>query len=173
MRIFKSNTRSLGGTPLVLNFLTNSEIPDGHAGLIPFGLITSHPGLGATLPQGQGALSIIFPKISVPEAIVKDLAITRIQEFERAVQSGKEVEPIALSSALEWGQHGWILKEYKEVLARYFDGDLSPSYGFAWSAEKIELDDPYCQYYRLENVEVLVTGVPNGHPSWDGNDKLS
>ena len=137
--------------PLTLNFTRPSGIPAKTTGLIPAGFLTSaDTQLGVALEHGEGALGVILPEYPIPEDTVEKL-------YSQGVERSEESE-IDWVNAL---QAGWIMELAGRIREEFFEESSlnTPSVQFEWNPEE-------WSKARIVRAEMIMKGVPNGHPLW-------
>lgn len=167
-------------SPLKLNFLRNTDVPEGKSGIIPAGMITSpFSGLGGTITAKDGALGIILPEYPVPDEKFGEIVLSAVDGVEREFtrNGGRASEFTNLAFMIDIGQSSWVTQRVNDIRNTFFESDNSdlspPTVSLTWDDEQAVWDDFYCVYNKLRHVEAFVKGTPNGHPMWDGLDILS
>lgn len=137
--------------PVTLNFTKPLAVPQGKTLLVPAGMITSDDTqLGVALSPGEGALGVILPESPIPDH--------RVEELYREGVERSEESDINWVDAL---QAGWIMELAGRIRQEFFKEDSlsQPTVQFEWNGEEWSKS-------RILRAEIIMKGVPNGHPLW-------
>ncbi len=157
-----SNFHEVNGEPwhtrgtIGLKFIRARETPgEDLIGIIPPGMITSpDTDLGTTLSPGKGALGVDLAECPIPE-----------DQIEALYQKGLEMSEESEHNWVNVLQSNWVADLAKRLQQTFFEqSDIeSPTVQVWWNPDRAAKT-------RILRAEIIMTGTPNGHPYWDGNE---
>lgn len=157
-----SNFHEVNGEPwhtrgtIGLKFIRARETPgEDLIGIIPPGMITSpDTDLGTTLSPGKGALGVDLAECPIPE-----------DQIEALYQKGLEMSEESEHNWVNVLQSNWVADLAKRLQQTFFEqSDIeSPTVQVWWNPDRAAKT-------RILRAEIIMTGIPNGHPYWDGNE---
>jgi hypothetical protein len=159
-----SNFQEVSGEPwntrgmIALKFIRAREtLGEDLTGMVPPGMITSaDTDLGATLSPGRGALGVQLAECPIPE-----------DRLEALYQKGLEMSEESEHNWVNVLQSNWVAELAQKLQQTFFEqSDIdSPTVQVWWNPDRAAKT-------RILRAEIIMTGTPNGHPYWDGNEVM-
>lgn len=159
-----SNFHEVSGEPwnthgtIALKFVRAREIKgEEMTGIIPPGMITSpDTDLGTTLSPGMGALGVQLSECPIPE-----------DRIEALYQKGLEMSEESEHNWVNVLQSNWVAELAQKLQQSFFEQSHSesPTVQVWWNPDRASKT-------RILRAEIIMTGTPNGHPYWDGNEVM-